>query len=142
MMERLQGLWASVTWLEIVLAVIGLVVTFVVSYIVVSIILVKMPANYFHSDYEHHFLSDRHPVFRSVAIVIKNIIGVIVIITGIILSLPGVPGPGILTIFIGVMLTDIPGKRVLEAKIVHRPAVLTAINRLRARYSKPALILD
>lgn len=142
MIERLQQFWAALSWGYIFLGVLGVIVTFVVSYVVVSIILVKMPANYFHSDYEHHFLTDRHPVLRGVGIAVKNTIGVLVIITGIILSLPGVPGPGLLTIFIGIMMTDIPGKRRLEVKIIHRPAVLAAINKLRAKYEKPALLVD
>lgn len=142
MLERLQQFWASLTWQMIAFGALGVVVTFVVSYIVVTILLVKMPATYFHSDHEHHFFPDRHPLFRAVAIAIKNILGVLVIITGIILSLPGVPGPGILTIFIGIMMTDIPGKRKLETKIIGRPSVRSAINRLRARYGKPELLLD
>ncbi|MBV9217493.1 MAG: hypothetical protein JO053_15100 [Acidobacteria bacterium] len=142
MIAWLEQFWASLTWTSVILGGIGVVVTFVVSYVVVTIILVKMPANYFHSDYEHHFFPDSHPVARAVAIGVKNVLGILVIVTGIILSLPGVPGPGLLTIFIGVMMTDIPGKRRLESKIVERPAVLSAINRLRAKYNKPALLLD
>jgi hypothetical protein len=40
---------------------------------------------------------------------------------GIILALPGVPGQGILTVLIGVMLLEFPGKRRLERAIVGRP---------------------
>jgi len=61
---------------------------------------------------------------------------------GIVLSLPGVPGQGILTILLGLIFLDIPGKRPLEARIIKRPAVLSAINNLRAKYSKPPLELD
>jgi hypothetical protein len=63
-------------------------------------------------------------------------------VLGIILSLPGVPGQGILTILLGLIFLDIPGKRPLEARIIRRPAVLSAINKLRARYDKPPLIVD
>ena len=61
---------------------------------------------------------------------------------GILLSLPGVPGQGILTILLGLIMLDIPGKRPLEARIIKRPAVLAAINGLRAKYNKPPLIMD
>jgi len=142
MIERLQQYWASVTWLQII-AVIGVIaVTFVVSYVAVSIVLVKLPANYFHSDYEHHLMPNGNRVLRSIVIGLKNVLGVVLILTGIVLSLPGVPGPGLLTIFIGVMLTDIPGKRTLEAKMIGRPAVLSAVNKLRARYDKPPFLLE
>jgi len=142
MIDKLQQYWAALSWLQII-SVIGVIaVTFVVSYVVVSIVLVKLPANYFHSDYEHHLMPNSHPILRSVVIGLKNILGVVLILTGIVLSLPGVPGPGLLTIFIGVMLTDIPGKRVLEAKMIGRPAVLSAVNKLRARYEKPPFLLE
>jgi hypothetical protein len=61
---------------------------------------------------------------------------------GIVMSLPGVPGQGVLTILLGVMLLDFPGKRELEAKLVSRPQVYRAVNRLRARYGKPPFLLD
>jgi len=142
MIERLQQYWAEVTWLQII-ALLGVIaVTFVVSYVIVSIVLVKLPANYFHSDYEHHLMPNRNPVLRSIVIGLKNVLGVILILTGIVLSLPGVPGPGLLTIFIGLMLTDIPGKRTLEAKMIGRPSVLSAVNKLRARYDKPPFLLE
>jgi hypothetical protein len=59
-----------------------------------------------------------------------------------VLSIPGVPGQGILTILLGIMLLDFPGKRKLEHKIVSRPKVLSTINKLRHRFGKPALVLD
>lgn len=142
MTEWFHDLWASMTVGRILMGLGVAAVTFVGSYVVVSIILVKLPANYFHSDYEHHLFPDRHPVLRTIAIGAKNVLGVLLILTGIVLSLPGVPGPGVLTMFIGLMLTDVPGKRKLENKIIGRPSVLSAINKLRIKYKKPALILD
>jgi hypothetical protein len=58
------------------------------------------------------------------------------------MSLPGVPGQGVLTILLGIMLLDFPGKRGLEASIVRRPRVLHAINSVRGRFDKPPLFLD
>jgi hypothetical protein len=48
----------------------------------------------------------------------------------------------VLTILLGIMLLDFPGKRSLEARIVSRPRVFRAINALRARFDKPPLLLD
>jgi hypothetical protein len=58
------------------------------------------------------------------------------------MSIPGVPGQGILTILLGIMLLDLPGKRDLENKLVSRPQVLKTINKLRHKFGKPNLILD
>jgi UPF0716 family protein affecting phage T7 exclusion len=76
------------------------------------------------------------------AVILKNTLGVFLVILGIILSLPGVPGQGIITILLGLIMLDIPGKRPWEAKIIKRPAVLSAVNNLRARWGKPPLVLD
>ena len=76
------------------------------------------------------------------AVILKNLLGVFLILVGIVLSLPGVPGQGLLTILLGLIMLDIPGKRPLEAKIIQRPAILSAINNLRAKYNKPPLIVD
>jgi hypothetical protein len=142
MLEYLVEFWHATTWAQVFLGGAILLFSLIVSYAVVTVILIKMPANYFHSDYEHHFLPDTNPVLRMVGLILKNILGVLVIITGIALSFPAVPGPGLVTIFIGLMITDIPGKRKLEAAIIGRPSVLTAINRLRAKYNKPNLVID
>jgi hypothetical protein len=58
------------------------------------------------------------------------------------MSLPGVPGQGVLTILLGVMLLDFPGKRRLEYKLISQPRVFNNINRLRARFDKPPLELE
>ena len=73
---------------------------------------------------------------------LKNILGVLLIILGLLLSLPGVPGQGLLTILLGLIMIDIPGKRPIEAKIISRPTILAAANQLRAKYKKEPLILD
>ena len=68
--------------------------------------------------------------------------GLVTTCWGIILAIPGVPGPGFLTFFIGLILPDIPGKRSLETWIIKRPSILAAVNKLRAKYDNPWLILD
>jgi UPF0716 family protein affecting phage T7 exclusion len=74
---------------------------------------------------------DRHAALRLTARVGKNVLGVLLDVVGIVLVLPGVPGQGMLTILIGLMLLDVPGKRRLERRIVGRRRILKAINRLR-----------
>ena len=71
----------------------------------------------------------------------KNILGAMLVVVGMILVLPGVPGQGVLTILVGVMLLDLPGKRRLERRIVGRPRILRTINGLRKRFGQPPLVL-
>ena len=72
----------------------------------------------------------------------KNLFGVFLVALGIVLSLPGVPGQGVLTILMGAMLLDFPGKRRVERWLLRRRGVFTSINRLRARFGRRPLELD
>jgi hypothetical protein len=117
-------------------------VTFVVNVSIVSFILVKLPKDYFRGDREAKFLSGRHPALYAAGIIGKNVLGVLLVILGIVLSIPGVPGQGLLTILMGIILLDFPGKRRLEQKLLSRPGVLKTINRLRARFRKSPLEVD
>jgi hypothetical protein len=138
--KTIQG-W-GLTWGQVLAGVLFSVVTFVVSIAVVTVVLVKLPANYFHSSHAREFLVERHPVLRVVGIIAKNLLGLVLVGLGIVMSLPGVPGQGVLTILLGIMLLDFPGKRALETRIVSRPRINAAVNALRARFDKPPLLLD
>jgi hypothetical protein len=53
--------------------------------------------------------------------------------------MPGVAGPGVLTMLLGLSLLDIPGKRNIQRRVLGRPKVLAMINRLRSRFDRPPL---
>ncbi len=134
--------WRALTLTQ-VLVFLGLfLVSLALSFAAIAIVMVKIPANYFSSHYVQDFMPGSHWTVRWGAVIVKNVLGVFLIALGIVLSLPGIPGQGILTILLGLIMIDIPGKRPLEAKIIQRPTVLAAVNKLRARYGKPDLIMD
>jgi hypothetical protein len=133
---------AGLTWRSVLIGIAIFLVTFSVSLGIVSLILVKIPADYFRHNHHSKFWAGRPPVIRILALIGKNILGWMLIVIGIILSLPGVPGQGLLTVLLGVMLVDFPGKHRLEQKLLHRPAIKNSINRLRARFGKRPLELD
>ena len=140
--EWLTNFWQSLTLNQVLLGLGIFVVSLAFSFASIVIVLVKIPANYFSTHYKQDFLPDSSWIVRWGAVIAKNLFGVFLILLGILLSLPGVPGQGILTILLGIIMLDIPGKRPLEAKIIQRPAVLSAANKLRLRWDKPPLILD
>lgn len=84
----------------------------------------------------------RHVVLHWVLAIGRNVAGTLLILSGALLSLPGVPGPGLLLAVIGIMLLDFPGKHRLVRKLLGRPGTLRAVNRLRARFGRPPLILQ
>jgi hypothetical protein len=141
-MNWLTGLWESLTPGGIAIGVGLFLISLAFSFGAIAVVMLKIPPNYFSSHYVQDFLPNSPFLVRWGAVVLKNILGVFLIGLGIILSLPGVPGQGILTILLGLIMLDIPGKRPLEARIIKRPAILAAINSLRTRYRKPPLIMD
>lgn len=132
----------TLTLSNILLGVGLFLVSLGLSFAAIAIVMVKIPQNYFSSHYQQDFLPDSPWLVRWGAVVLKNVLGVFLILLGLALSLPGVPGQGLLTILLGIIMLDIPGKRPLEARIIKRPNILAAINNLRARFNKPPLIVD
>ncbi len=142
MRDWILHFFASLDWTQVLIGLVLFLVSLVVSTLAVGIVLVKLPPSYFSATHSRDFLPNAPFLVRWGALIAKNALGVVLILLGIILSLPGVPGQGILTILLGLIMLDIPGKRPFEARIVSHPRVLSAINSLRARYKKPPLILD
>ncbi len=142
MIEWLSNQWAALSWQSVGIGLALFLISFTISFAAIGIVMVKIPENYFSSHYERDFLPGSPWLVRWGAVILKNILGVFLIALGIVLSLPGVPGQGVLTILLGLIMIDIPGKRPIEARIIQRPTVLAAINKLRAKYDKPPLVLD
>jgi uncharacterized membrane protein YbaN (DUF454 family) len=142
MFEFLSDVIAGLTWQRTLIGVGIFLATFLLNLGIVSFILVKLPADHFKKNHEEKFWAGRSQALRIMAIAGKNLLGWILVGLGIVMSLPGVPGQGLLTILLGIMLLDFPGKERLEQKLLHRPAIKNSINKLRARFGKPALQLD
>jgi hypothetical protein len=84
----------------------------------------------------------RHPLVRWSILIAKNVLGGVLIVLGVIMALPGVPGPGLVSILLGVLLVSVPGKHRLARTLLQHPVVLGTINRWRTRFGRPSLILD
>jgi hypothetical protein len=141
-MSWFTSFWESLTPGNILLGVGLFLVSLALSFLAIAVVMIKIPENYFSSHYQQDFMPNSPFLVRWGAVILKNLLGVFLVLLGIVLSLPGVPGQGLLTILLGLIMLDIPGKRPLEAKIIKRPTILAAINNLRARYKKPPLLLD
>lgn len=76
---------------------------------------------------------------QPIAHALRNVLGVFLICLG--LAMLVLPGQGVLTVLIGLLCVDFPGKRRFERWLVSRPAVAHGINRLRQRAGQPPLEL-
>ena len=133
---------AFITLRSVLLGVLLFLITFTINLAIVSFILVKIPPTYFKATHSRDFWKDKSPAVRMLGVILKNVLGVLLVALGIVLSLPGVPGQGLLTMLLGIMLLDFPGRRKLELKLLHRPQVFNTINKLRQKFGKPVLVLD
>ncbi|WP_437288543.1 hypothetical protein [Sorangium sp. So ce406] len=113
--------------------------SFVGGMVLVAVVLVRMPEDYLVKQEDEPFLPGRPAWMRVSARIGKNLLGVLAVALGIMLSLPGVPGPGALVILIGVMLLDIPGKRRMERRFLGTPKMRAFADRVRARFGRPPL---
>lgn len=114
---------------------------FVGSLILVPWLVVRVPEDYFAKRRRPrtHFADD-HPLVRWIGLIVKNLVGGSLVLAGIAMLL--LPGQGLLTIAIGVLLMNFPGKHKLEAKIIRISPVLRSINWLRNRANVPPLVLE
>jgi hypothetical protein len=102
-------------------------------------VVIRIPEDYFrHEHRRHEYALSRHPILHHTLVLLKNILGIALILAGIAMLV--LPGQGLLTLLIGLMLTDFPGKYALEKRIVARPGVLRAINWLRQRAGHPPVL--
>ncbi len=106
--------------------------TFVGSLLVLPLVAARIPADYFCADMRGKTLwRKRRPSLRMLVLILKNILGLVLFLAGVLMLF--LPGQGLLTIFLGIMLMDFPGKYRLERYIISRGPVLRGINWLRRR---------
>jgi predicted RND superfamily exporter protein len=119
---------------------IGSVVIFFGSLLLMPAIVIRIPVDYFdHEKRPASRLAHRHPALRLSVKIAKNVLGVTLMLAG--LAMLALPGQGLLTVLVGFMLTDIPGKYQAEKWMLRR-GLKRPINWLRRRHGKEPLKID
>lgn len=112
--------------------------TFVLTLVIIPVIVVRMAPDYFMPDRAYtKSWTRQHPVLRWSTLILKNILGLILLLMGIVMLIT--PGQGLLTILMGIVLMNFPGKRDLELWFVRQKAILNSINWMRTRANRPEL---
>ena len=109
----------------------------VISALLIPYLIVHLPADFYVEDNHRRRIFQDYPLLRFLFLAVKNTLGAILLIAGILMLV--LPGQGILTILAALALLDFPGKRALEMRILHRPAILKSINWLRRRADREPL---
>ena len=106
--------------------------------IAVPAVLVLMPGDFLVR--KRRPLSSRPPLKRTVYIlwhILKNLVGIVLMLLGFLLLF--LPGQGLLTIFAGTMLADIPGKRALLRRLLGAGGIRSTVDKLRTRHGRKPL---
>lgn len=112
-------------------------VAFIGSIVGVGIVLTRLPEDYLNRDCTTESNASHGPIRHLARKVIVNFMGITFLLLGIVMLVT--PGQGILSIFVGITLIDFPGKRRLIQRMLARPKVLAAINKLRRKANQPPL---
>jgi Putative transmembrane protein (PGPGW) len=92
--------------------------------------LASLPPDYLRSGKLAHA---HGPVVRF----LRNCVGVALFVLGVAMLV--LPGQGLLTLLVGLLLLDFPGKHRLLVRLLSRPAILRVVNQLRGRRGAPPL---
>lgn len=114
---------------------------FMGSLILVPWIVIRIPTDYFSNPKRPKTpFAEDHPILRWIGLITKNIVGILLVLAG--LAMMVLPGQGVLTVAIGVLLLNFPGKHALESRIIRKKPVLNSINWIRRKANVPPLVVD
>jgi hypothetical protein len=134
----------DLSWIEahqgLLLSLAGLsVLMFVGSLLSLPFLLARIPEDYFVDPHRHSArLKSLHPVVYLSLRLFKNLVGWVLVLAGILMLV--LPGQGILTIIMGLVLSDFPGKYALERRLASKRRVLNGINWIRRRGGHAPLV--
>ena len=117
----LDGVLAQIAWEHLALAVLAWALLTAGSLAVVLRIVLALPHDYFEVDAAPR-------TAWTAARVARNVAGILLIGVGTLLSFPGVPGQGALTVLVGMVLIDFPRRQQLERALARRPGVLPLLS--------------
>ncbi len=127
---------------ENLLLILGIVslLSFLLTLAVIPWVLIRIPSNYFSKPSRTSLIpSDTNPSVRVVLLLLKNVLGIAIVLLGIVMLV--IPGQGLLTILIGLTLTDFPRKYRMQRWLISRKPVLRSANWLRRKGGRKPLAI-
>jgi hypothetical protein len=123
--------WQRIIWWTTGMSLFAMVATVIGVPWVIS----RLPADYFNREKRAAWRrTAEEPLFALALGLAKNVFGAVLVVLGTIMLVT--PGQGLLTLFIGLLLMNFPGKYRLERWLVSRQGVLKALNWMRARHGE------
>lgn len=112
------------------------VVTFVATLVAIPLLVARIPHDYFVRRPVRDWPTG-NPTVHLLLVAGKNLLGLLLLAAGLMMLV--LPGQGMLTIFIGMLLLDFPGKRRLERRLIRIRPILAAADWMRTKRGRPPL---
>ena len=129
-----MGVWLEehgvVLWSLTVLSV----VMFLGTLLAMPWLIARLPSDYFTRRPVRDWRT-RRPVLHLVLVILKNLLGLVMLLAGV--AMLALPGQGLLTIVVAIMLLDFPRKRRLERWLIRHRPLFQAANWMRAKRGRP-----
>ncbi len=117
------------------------IVTFIASLLSLPWLVSRIPEDYFLREKRRPSpWKETHPAIRLGVLIGKNVLGLVLLLGGTLMLF--LPGQGLLTMAMGILLLDYPGKFRLERRIVRVPQVSESLNWLRSKRGVGPLLVD
>lgn len=110
-----------------------------ISLIILPLLILAIPKDYFVDKKRHPIqLSHSSHLLRIIILIIKNLLGVLMVVIGVLLLI--LPGQGILTLLAGLVLLDFPGKFLLLRWLARKEKILKSLNWVRHKGNKEPFV--
>lgn len=109
---------------------------FIFSLLSIKWLVALIPSDYFVEKRASKF-KNTYPYLWIISLIIKNILGYSLVVGGIFMLV--LPGQGIFTIVVGLMLSNYPGKYSIERRLISIPSIHKGINWLRKKSNQPPI---
>lgn len=136
----IEHLFDTIWGNETMLLMLGLVslFSFIASLFLIPFLIVRIPVDYFAENKRHPSpWAEHHIVIRWTVLLLKNLFGVLFVLLG--LAMLVLPGQGLLTLLIGILLLNFPGKYRFERWLIQKPSVYKGVAWLRKRAGREQL---
>jgi hypothetical protein len=125
--------WSSdmLFWISI-----GSGIALLVGAVTAPLVISKLPEDVFSNPGKPRWLDRQPAVVRIPLRILKNVLGLGLVVLGVAMLV--LPGQGVLSILLGALLVDFPGKVKAQQWLLNRPRVMKSLNWLRAKLHRPA----
>lgn len=127
-------------WLSQHTLLLGLLAIASTVLLLASIVATPWVVSRFPRDYllQHDNRRPRHPVIRLSIDAVRTLLGVSLIVLGLLMLV--IPGPGLITLLMGISIARFPGKRRLLRHVASRESVFKTLNWMRGRHGRLPLL--